>query len=59
MDLEKVCDPFYSTKAIGRGLGLACVAGIVRLLDGGLGISSTPGMGTTVHVLLPRAEAVC
>ena len=54
-ELEKIFDPFYTTKSLGRGLGLSTVAGIVRLLDGGLGISSRPGQGTTVHLLLASA----
>ncbi len=51
-DLERIFEPFYTTREIGRGLGLATVAGIVRLLDGGLGITSRPDEGTTIHLVL-------
>jgi signal transduction histidine kinase len=55
-------DPFYSTKFIGRGLGLAVVQGIIRSLEGAINIKSAPGKGSTVEVFLPcavqeRAEA--
>jgi signal transduction histidine kinase len=49
-------DPFYSTKFIGRGLGLAVVQGIIRSLGGAIHIQSEPGKGSTVEVFLPCAE---
>jgi CheY-like chemotaxis protein len=49
-------DPFFSTKATGRGLGLAVVSGIVRRLGGAIHLTSEPGHGTTVQILLPCAE---
>ena len=55
--LGKVCDPFFSTRGLGRGLGLAVVLGVVRGHRGALAISSAPGVGTTVRVLLPTLEA--
>jgi PAS domain S-box-containing protein len=52
----KVFDPFFTTKSAGRGLGLAVVQGIVRSLDGAISITSQPGKGTTIRILLPCVE---
>ncbi len=50
-------EPFYSTRPEARGLGLPTVLGVVRAHGGALWLSSTPGHGCTVTVLLPLAEA--
>ncbi len=55
---QRVFEPFYTTKATGRGLGMAAVVGIVRSHDGALRIQSAPGRGTTITVLLPKASVV-
>jgi CheY-like chemotaxis protein len=54
----RVFDPFFTTKSAGHGLGLAVVQGIVRHVGGAIHLASAPGRGTTVQILLPRAEAV-
>jgi two-component system cell cycle sensor histidine kinase/response regulator CckA len=48
-------DPFFTTKGpgSGTGLGLAQVASLVAQHDGHVGISSSPGRGTTVTIWLP------
>jgi PAS domain S-box-containing protein len=55
----KAIEPFFSTKGIGKGtgLGLSMVHGLTSQLGGALCISSRPGLGTTIDLLLPRAEA--
>ena len=51
--IEKVFDPFFSTKKLGRGLGLSAVAGIVRGHQGAIWVDSHSGNGTTFSLLLP------
>lgn len=50
---RRVLDPFFSTKAAGRGLGLSEVLGRIRSQGGALQIESAPGKGTTVRLLFP------
>src|SRR5690606_24558215 len=53
--LDRVFDPFFSTKGTGRGLGLSEVLGIVRNHHGFIRLDSEPQRGTTVEVYLPLA----
>jgi len=54
--LERIYDPFFSTKFKGRGLGLASVLGIVRGHHGGIQVSSEIDTGTIFCLCLPIAE---
>ncbi|MEZ4311632.1 MAG: response regulator [Polyangiaceae bacterium] len=51
--IARAFDPSFSTKATGRGLGLAAVQGIVRDHHGALRIYSTRGRGTSFKILFP------
>jgi len=55
--LERIYDPYFTTKAIGEGsgMGLAVVHGIVKNHGGGIDVSSVPGQGTTFRVYLPAS----
>ncbi|MBL7646237.1 MAG: ABC transporter substrate-binding protein [Candidatus Hydrogenedentes bacterium] len=52
---ERLFEPFSTTKASGRGLGMAATLGIVRGHRGAIMVESALGTGTTIRVLLPSA----
>jgi PAS domain S-box-containing protein len=56
--LDRVFDPFFSTKDTGRGigLGLAAAYGIVKNHGGYIDVESLEGQGTSVSIYLPAIE---
>ncbi len=57
--LAQACEPFFTTKGVGKGsgLGLSMVQGFARQSGGALRVRSTPGLGTRVELWLPIAAA--
>ncbi len=53
--LRRLFAPFFSTKFLGRGLGLASARSIIRAHGGEISVESAEGKGTTVTVSLPSA----
>ncbi len=57
-EMENIVDPFYSSKFIGRGMGLAEVQGILDGYGSGITISKAPKGGSVFRVFLPAIETM-
>ncbi|HEX2768662.1 MAG TPA: ATP-binding protein [Geobacteraceae bacterium] len=53
--LQKIFDPYFSTKQKGSGLGLATVYSIINSHDGHIKVESKVGIGTTFHLYIPAS----
>jgi signal transduction histidine kinase len=51
--LRRVFEPYFSTKAVGTGLGLTIAKRNIELHAGSISVESTPGHGTTVRLVIP------
>jgi CheY-like chemotaxis protein len=51
--LSRVFDPYFTTKQMGSGLGLATSWSIIKRHDGHIRVESEPGIGTVFHIYLP------
>ena len=56
--LDKIFDPFYTSKKEGYGLGLFIVHNIITEHGGTISVDSYPGKGTTFTIVLPMKESM-
>ena len=54
---EQMFDPFFTTRKVGTGLGLAVSYQIVEQHNGSFEVISSPGKGTTITLTLPKHQA--
>ena len=55
--LARIGEPLFTTKSFGTGLGVAAVRKVMELMEGGLEITSQPGVGSTFTLWFPQQQA--
>ena len=55
--IEKIFDPFYTTKFTGRGMGLPVVLGLIQVYEGAVTVENTKGAGVAFRVYFPIVES--
>lgn len=54
--VQRIFEPFFSQKSVGRGLGLSAMHGVVRAHRGGVSVESEPERGTRFTIVFPVLE---
>lgn len=54
-DIDRIFDPFFTSKFVGRGMGLPMTLGIARTHDAAVQVESEPGQGSTFRMFFPTA----
>jgi len=54
--IDKIFDPYFTTKQRGSGIGLATTYSIIKKHEGYITVESIPGTGTTFHIYLKASE---
>lgn len=55
-DVERIFYPFFTTKEHGTGLGLSIAYRIIEEHKGSINVNSSPGVGTTFEIILPKTD---
>ncbi len=54
--ISRIFEPYFSTKGLGRGLGLSAILGIIKGLNGGIALESKEGIGTCFTLYIPSSQ---
>ncbi|MBC8548108.1 MAG: response regulator [Candidatus Brocadiales bacterium] len=57
-DIQKIFDPYFTTKKSGNGLGLSTCFSISKKHGGHIDVESEPGVGTTFYIYLPASMQI-